>query len=527
MKGCRLRKYKFIITAVLFICGLSLWDVGWIKADDRALTVNDALNHFAVRDVPETQEAVGKKRAMIDVLDLKNADIIDVLKIIAEKSGLNIMAGRSVKGRVSMYFKNIDVMDALQVILDSHGLAFFEEEGIVRVMTEKDFELKYGYRFGMNLETTIVPLMYADAQETAAILTQMKGISGQVIIDKNSNSIILKDTRKNLNILENIIMATDVPLITRVFELTYGSAEALSDKISGMLTQNIGRVVIDERSNKIIVTDIAEKIYKIAAIINVLDEKEEEVLIEAKIVQVVLSDDYKMGVDWEAVISNYHGMALTGDFDILESSDKRGKLGIGTLADDNYTVLLTALEMAGTTNILSNPRITVLNNNEAKILVGSTEPYITSTTVTPASGATTTSESVNFIEVGVKLHVTPTIHRDGFITMKIRPEVSSVVKMITTSNNNTIPVVETSEAETTVMIKDGATIVIGGLIKDENIRVEKKVPLLGDIPFLGMAFRSVDDSKEKTELVIFLTPRIISGEDEPLAFDTLTQFPDI
>jgi len=108
--------------------------------------------------------------------------------------------------------------------------------------------------------------------------------------------------------------------------------------------------------------------------------------------------------------------------------------------------------------------------------------------------------------------VTPTIHRDDFITMKIRPEVSSVTRTLTTSNNNSIPVVETSEAETMVMIKDGVTVIIGGLIKEEQIDSENKVPLLGDIPFLGHAFRNEDHLTRKTEIVIFLTPRLMSGD---------------
>ena len=121
-------------------------------------------------------------------------------------------------------------------------------------------------------------------------------------------------------------------------------------------------------------------------------------------------------------------------------------------------------------------------------------------------------ESVNFIDVGVKLYVTPPIHDDDYITMKIKPEVSSVTRFVTTGNNNTIPVVETSQAETTVMVKNGVTIVIGGLIKDEKIDSVNKIPILGDLPILGAAFRNKNQLLRKTELVIFLTPQIISGD---------------
>jgi len=198
---------------------------------------------------------------------------------------------------------------------------------------------------------------------------------------------------------------------------------------------------------------------------------------------------------------------------VLGSTSKAGRLSIGTVAKDNYSAMVEALDTVGATEILSNPRISALNNKEAKILVGSTEPYVTTTTTTPSSGPTTTAESINFIEVGVKLYVTPTIHKDDFITMKIRPEVSSVVGTIVTGNNNTIPVVETSEAETTVMVKNNVTIIIGGLIKEESIETKKQIPILGKIPLLGAVFRSTDNKKDKTEIVIFLTPQIISGDE--------------
>jgi Flp pilus assembly secretin CpaC len=108
--------------------------------------------------------------------------------------------------------------------------------------------------------------------------------------------------------------------------------------------------------------------------------------------------------------------------------------------------------------------------------------------------------------------VTPTIHEDDFITMKIKPEVSSVTSNLTTSNNNTIPIVETSEAETTVNVKDGVSVIIGGLIKEETINTTKKVPFLGSIPVLGMVFRNTSNSTAKTEIVIFLTPQIGTGD---------------
>jgi len=450
---------------------------------------------------------------VLDVLELKDMDIIDVLKLISQKSGLNIVAGQNVRGKVTIYLKDVNVRDALTIILESSDLAYVESDDIIRVMTAQDFEHKYGYKFGETIETRIVKLNHISSADAFKILNQMKSGIGKIINDDNSNTLVLMDTPSKLDSMELLLKGIDVPIKTEVFDLSYAEAGYMAEKVSEILTPNLGRLKFDTRSNKIIVTDTELKIAEIQRIINAFDQKEREVLIESKILQIILSDEHKMGVDWEAIVSDYHSLNLASRFSVLSNTDNAGRLSVGTISNDDYSVLLEALDTVGETNILSSPRITALNNKEAKILVGSTEPYVTTTTTTPATGPTTTAESINFIDVGVKLYVTPTIHMDDYITMKIKPEVSSVVRTLTTSNNNTIPVVETSEAETTVRAKDGVTIVIGGLIKEEKIDSTRKVPLLGDIPILGFAFRKQGQQVRKTELVIFLTPKIISGDE--------------
>ena len=467
-------------------------------------------------DVPaesgaSTRQNIGPVVGMngkIDVLDLKEMDIQDFLKFISQKSGLNVVSGPNVRGKITIYLKDIDIQDALKIILEANDLAYIEESQLIKVMTSKDFELRFGHKFGDDMTTKIIRLRYANVLDMVTILNQMKSLTGRVIFDHKSNTLVLMDNPGKLAEMDDLIKQIDVPIETEVFDLSYANVKDVAEKLSESMTLNVGRVKYDERSNRLVVTDTATKIRDIEKIIKAFDVKEREVLIEAKIIQIVLSDEHKMGVDWEAIVSNYHSLDLKGGFSVLTSSDKRGKVSIGTLSSDDYTFLLEALETVGKTNILSNPSITAINNKEAKILVGSTQPYVTTTTTTPASGPTTTAETVNFIDVGVKLFVTPTIHEDDFITMKV----SSVTSSLKTSNNNTIPIVETSEAETIVMVKNNVTIVIGGLIKEEKLTTFKKIPFLGDLPLLGLAFRNQEQSVKKTELVIFLTPRIATGD---------------
>ncbi|MCX5680771.1 MAG: hypothetical protein NT079_00510, partial [Candidatus Omnitrophica bacterium] len=391
---------------------------------------------------------------------------------------------------------------------------------IIKVLTGQEFEAIYGYKFGQALDTKIVPLKYAKADQVVPILLQVKSQIGRVSPDALSNSVIIVDRPEKVSLMRGMIKRMDIPVKTVVFEIRYSKAEEVVKKIEGLLSKNIGKLEFDTRSNKIFVTDTEDKLVEAAKMIRAFDVKHPEVLIEAKIVQIDLDDEHKLGVDWQAIVADYHNLTLLSQFPAgLLPTNNQGTLSIGTLANDDYTVLIDALDTIGKTNVLSNPRIAVVNNEEAKILVGSNQPYVTTQTTTPGSGPSTTAETVNFIEVGVKLFVTPTIHGDGYITMKIRPEVSSAANSLPTSSGNKIPIVETSQAETIVMVKDNATIVIGGLIKEQDNKTINKVPFLGDLPLLGFAFRNESKIKKKTEIVIFLTPKIISGDQifEPSA----------
>ena len=491
-------------------------NTGPSELQDISISQEGAASEKTRGPIQEIDEGI-----MVDVLELKNMDIVDILKLLSQKSGLNIVAGNGVQGKVTIYLKDVRLKDTLYIILDANDLAYKVEDGVIRVMPAREFEQRYGYKFGGKIQTRILHLSHAEVPDVVALLNQMKSSTGKIIFDVKSGTVVLMDSSAKLMDMEDLVKEIDVPIAVEVFELSYAKAKDVSAKIAEMLTKNVGSMRFDEVSNKIVVKDSPLKIKEIANMIFAFDVRRQEVLIEAKIVQVVLSDDHKYGVDWEAIVRDYHNLDLVSDFDVLSSTSKKGKVSIGTIATDDYSALVEALETVGNTNILSSPRITALNNEEAKILVGSTEPYVTTTTTTPASGPTTTAESVNFIDVGVKLYVTPTIHRDGFITMKIKPEVSSVTRSLTTSQNNTIPIVETSEAETVVMVKDGVTVVIGGLIKEETIESVNKIPLLGDIPLLGFAFRNSSSEVSKTEIAIFLTPKIITGDvdidaDEPI-----------
>src|SRR5438445_8201993 len=226
--------------------------------------------------------------------------------------------------------------------------------------------------------------------------------------------------------------------------------------------------------------------------------------------EVRLSDQLQVGVDWEALFKTVVDVHVTQFFPIVPPPSASGKLILGTFASDKFRAVLELLQSVGKTNILSTPQIAVVENEEAKILVGTREAYVTSA-VTQTTSAATTAEQVTFIDVGLQLKVLPTINEEGFVSMKIKPEVSSVSRSLITAAGNSVTIIDTSSAETTVMVKDGTTLVIAGLMKDEKVNSEKNLPLLGEVPIRGALFRTAAARVAKTELIFFLTPTIISG----------------
>lgn len=445
-------------------------------------------------------------------LAIKGMDILDVLKMLAQQTDFNIVVGKNVTGRVTMFLKDVEPWDALEIVLLANNLAYEKKNNLVNVMTDRDYEMLYGEKFQDKKQLLSLRLKFAKAADVSKALIQIKTNIGKIVVDEGTNTLILMDVPERIKQMQEIVGGMDRKTISQEFALNYAKVEKIQLVLQETITKGVGSIKVDTQTNKVIVTDYPEKILEISRIIKAFDEKIPQVLIESKIVEVTLSDEFKMGIDWEYWLKK--NVDLKGMFSQSLSAGGRVTVGTMTAVDElgEYRAVVEALRTIGATDTLSTPRITVVNNQEAKILVGTKQPYATQTTVTGEGGTVTIAESITFVDVGIKLYVTPTINKDGFITMKIRPEVSSTGTPYTTARGEEIPVVSTTEAETTVTVKDGTTILIAGLIKDKKEKTINKIPLLGDIPLLGIFFKKTQETITKTELVIFLTPHLFSGE---------------
>jgi len=514
-------KNKICFTVIITF---SLFSAGLISAQETDEQINSQEEQLALPQsniageqlIPKETNSAGAISNTIS-MDIKGMDIVDVIKMITTRSGMNVIVGKNVTGKVTLFIKNVDIKDAFEIILLSNDLAYEKKGGIITVMTQREYELLHGERFQDKKQARVIPIKYAKAQDLARALTQIKTNIGKVVVDENSNTLSLIDTPEKIIEMENFIKIVDLPVQTRVFSLNYAQAEKLSPKLQEIITKNVGSLKIDERTNKIAITDYPDKLNEIAKIIEAFDEKTPQVLIDAQIIEISPSNKFEMGVDWDFWLQKNVRLAVS-----LPGSSITNKLSIGTAAagvnvsgPEQYKTIIDLLRTIGDTKILSSPRILVLNNQEAKIHVGTKDAFITSTTSQSGSSPNVTSQSVNFVDVGIKLSVTPTINEKGFVTMKIKPEVSSSKRTDITSDGQItqVPIVTTSMAETTIMLKDGVTIILAGLRKDEKYKIEKSIPFLGAIPVLGALFRNTSDEFKKSELVILLTPHVLSGDE--------------
>ncbi len=438
----------------------------------------------------------------------ENEELSNVLYKIAEDYDLNIVISKSITGSVTVKLSDVSLEDALTAILQPNNYAYSIEADVVSVYSYAEFQQIE--RFSP-LTTRVFTLENADVSSLRRTFQSMKSTRGKMELNLKGNQVIITDTPDKIKQFEKVLKELDTKRELKKYKLRYADASEVIDKITQLIPEDKGDVFLDERTNSIVVRAAAPLLQNIDELIKGWDVQHKQVLIIAKILEVTLDNNLKFGIDWEykspdtAKKGEPAKVDLKGAFPVNLTDG--GIFQIGTLSSDDYQVALEMLESNTNTEVLSSPRVVVIDNHEANILVGSEEPYITTST-DPDTGWV--YEETKFKSVGLKLVVTPKIDEDDYITMTIHPEVSTARRVPEVDNALAI---DTTQADTTMMVKDGETIVLGGLMKNTNSNTVKKIPLLGDIPILGWLFRSTVKEVKKTEILIFITPHILTNEN--------------
>lgn len=489
-------------------------------------------------------------------LDLRNIDVIDAFKFLATKGNLNIVATKNVSGRVTMNIENVPIKDIFDFVLRSNGLAFIKQQEVFNVMTEAEYKAIYGKNFSDLRQVKVFRLKYSIPEQAFNLLDALKSEIGRVLVDQEAGNVMIMDTPERIVMMQEALDEFEKENIVEVFTLKYARAKEVEEILKTRIdAKKVGSVKADERNNQVIVQALGRRVEEVRELINDLDKPTKQVLIETKILRVKLTDEEDRGIEWEGIfdIGNKFGTTYFGSYPFSymtagttnpafltrkEWYDSLGEsitsypfsgttsslnsgtkttlgeqmhLGLMTNKRD-FDLLVNYLNTLGRTRLLANPKIAVVNNQEAKIHIGERQAYVTTTTST-GTATSTVSEEVQFVDVGIQLSVTPNINDDGFITMKIKPEISSVASLLITPTGNRIPIIDTASTETTVMMKDDTTLLIGGLRREEKIGSSEQFPFLGNIPFLGFLFKNATNKTERVELLVMITPHIIRGDE--------------
>ncbi|MCM8814059.1 MAG: secretin and TonB N-terminal domain-containing protein [Candidatus Omnitrophica bacterium] len=518
-----------------------------------------ALSYGNAEEVPPAMTAPMQKLSVLPAglrtpisLDLRKIDIHDALKYFALKSGINIVTTRAVEGRVSLVVDNVPAQDVFDIMLRANGLAYQRQNDVYNVMTQAEYKSLYGTSFADIRQVRMFRLQYAIPDQAFSLLDALKSEIGRILVDPESGTVLCLDTPLNLEKMAAALVEYEKQNTSRIIVLNYAKAADVEAQLKKQLDEKkVGQVHADERGNQLVVRAFPERMKEIEELIVSLDRKTKEVLIDAKIVRVKLSKGSDWSVGWEGLfevkgderklqyigsypfssvapttadwrsreavwqqtgnVGSYPFSGTTSNFSASRPVVGFENMHVGVVGPQDFDAVFTYITTQNDAKILSNPKLAVTNNQESRIHVGEKQAYVTTTTTTGQSNSTV-SEQVTFLDVGIQMSVTPTINDDDFILMKLKTEVSSVVSILRTPSGNAIPIVDTSLAETTVLVKAASTLIIGGLRKDEKGKVVKRVPILSAIPILGKLFESRQETSSRTELLIMITPKIISGE---------------
>ena len=410
-------------------------------------------------------------------LHVKDLDLTKVLQLLSLQSQRNIIASRNVAGTVSADLYQVDFYEALDAILATNGFGYREKSNFIYVYTAD--ELRDLEQAEKAVVTQIHRLNYLSAADASAFASPLLSGAGSIAVSAAINA---------------------------------GISPSLGDNGANTFA-NMGTLVI---------RDYPENVEQIMAILQELDTRPRQVLVEATILESKLTDTNEFGVDF-SVVANFDFNQFTnplsvvddlingtvkGNGEVIQSNvgntAKAGGFKLG-VTNDNASVFLRALDEVTDTTVIANPKLLVLNRQRAELLVGGRLGYVSTT-----STETSTTQTVEFLDVGTQLTVRPFISSDDFIRLELKPSLSSgEIKELA---NQVIPEETTQELTTNVIVRSAQTVVLGGLFKEDTTVSRSQVPGAGDIPLLGNAFKGVDDKTTRSEVIFLIKPTIMRDQ---------------
>jgi len=474
-------------------------------------------------------------------LDLRKIELRSFINLMAKLNDLIAIMGDDVKGKVTIFApQKLDMeggFEVLMAVLDAKGFTILRSEKFLKVVRKNEAVQKpIDVSFGADPDqipnedrviTQVVPIEFGDANEILNNIRPLISSTGNAFVNKDSNSLILTDVATNIKRMLILVDHLDKPKPevirgeTVVYAVRYMKAKDISDALekvygskgaSGDAKKNSQefKVTTVEAVNSLIITTTKGMHAEIKKTLASLDIRLRQVLIEVKIAEATFID----GLSFSNAITKY--MEIKGDttHSAKFGSSIQNPFITYEFTSDNLAGILEMFRQDDELRILSSPRILSSDNQKAKIVVGQEQPILKSTTDVSDSGDTV-SDFI-FKDIGLELEVTPHINVDRDVALEVSFKITSILRFEDVGDQRQ-PVIGKREASSYVTVKDGNTLVIGGLIENNTRDLRNKVPILGDLPVLGWLFSTINKTNEQTELLLFITPHVVASANEGIA----------
>ncbi|MFH1459666.1 MAG: secretin N-terminal domain-containing protein [Candidatus Omnitrophota bacterium] len=514
---------------------------------------------FAQSEFSRTSEFSELKQDNLISLSFQNTDINQAIKVIGDITGTIIIPHDQLQGTITIVsmekVKPETIVSVLESALMIRGFTLVKSGNALKVLpvseikqTNVDVQVGAGPDFIQEKDvviTQVMPLAHASAIKLKNELQDLIGKYGNILADERTNTIIITDASSNIKRLATIISQIDralpSPIQVKTFVINYGDSKKIAEILNSLSKEDkeknypefrelgledqpleiYGEIeaYVEEETNSIVVATAPVNFAALGKLINKLDIFPPQAMIEVVLMDVILDDSFKMGVEYGSATSptvTTEGIKLDlGGQDGHDESIFHSLLGLSTDAStqgftyrilnskESTNLLGFILKTQENSKVLSTPRILASNNQESSITVGQEIPIIESSVTDLVNNVTTVN--FKYEDVGLALKVTPRISQDGYVNLKVHAE----LKDLSAQTLYDASIINKREANAKVMVPNGHTVVLGGLMRDNDSIVENKIPVLGDLPLVGDLFKKTQKTVLKTELLVFLTPHVL------------------
>jgi len=470
------------------------------QKEETKKSVSKPVQKVVKTTTPTKVNVVSSKKTI--TLDLVDSTLVDAVRLITEDLGWNVIFSPDVlkyQEKLTMKLVNVEAEKALKMILLANGFDYKIVNGIAYVSTPDKLEkFQQDVKISGPTKSQVINLENASAKEIEPVVKSNFPEASVQVVEK-TNSLLVKAPVQTIVEIKNLISQLDVPPpppppvtppVTEVVRLNY----AIADEVVGMMGNLVPKeaIAIDKRMNSLIVTATPDIIEIVKSFVKAVDVPMPQVALRLHFLSVTESGSRSLGVDWGQYSNNIQLQEQMNSPDLGVKWFSRSAL--------QFNATLNYLINNQKAKVLSAPYIMTQNRQQAEIQVGQQIPIL-------YTDYRTGQIQAQYINVGIILRVTPDISPDGYVTLQLNPEISELGAQIAGTQYY---IINTNRIQNLVRIKQGDTVILGGLFRNTDSDAYKKVPLLGDIPIIGEIFRTRSKTKDRTELVVAITPVVIT-----------------